>query len=319
MIMQRTLFSATMLAALACRVGAADEAPSLNVNESDVAAIRQAINSYIEAYNLGDAPAVADHWREGGEWISPSGSRVRGKEAIQAEMELYFQQEPGTTIEVVEPTLRFLTRDVAVEEGTVKVRRPKQDSEDSTYIAIHVRSGDGWKLDSVRETSLPDESPPSPELKDLDWLVGRWIDQSPDATLEAGVIWTKNKTFLNWSFKLSVPGMDDLEGTQVIGWDPRENTIRSWMFDSDGGFGGGTWSRQANRWMVEFSQVLPDGRVASARNIYTRIDDDTYTWKSTRREVDGEPLPDIAEVTVVRQPTAGPDVTSSRAKPSVRE
>jgi uncharacterized protein (TIGR02246 family) len=318
MIMQRTLFSAAMLAAVACRVWA-DEAPSLNSNESNVAAIRQAVNSYVDAYNRGDAQAVADHWCEDGEWVSPSGRKVRGKEAIQSEMELYFQQEPGMTIEVVEPTVRFLTRDVAVEEGTVKVLRPNQDSDDATYIAIHVRGDDGWKLDSVRETSLPDASPANPELKDLDWLAGRWIDQSPDATLEAGIAWTKNKTFLNWSFKLSVPGMDDLEGTQVIGWDPRENTIRSWMFDSDGGFGGGTWSRQANQWIVEFSQVLPDGRVASARNIYTRIDDDTYAWKSTRREVDGEPLPDVDEVTIVRQPTSGPDVTSSRTKPSVRE
>ena len=63
--------------------------------------------------------------------------------------------------------------------------------------------------------------------------------------------------------------MDDLEGTQVIGWDPAAGTIRSWMFDSDGGFGEGIWSKKDNSWIVKFSQVLPDGRKASATNIYT--------------------------------------------------
>lgn len=51
--------------------------------------------------------------------------------------------------------------------------------------------------------------------------------------------------FCSCSFKVSVPSMDDLEGTQVIGWDPAAGTIRSWMFDSDGGFGEGTWSKKA--------------------------------------------------------------------------
>ena len=103
-------------------------------------------------------------------------------------------------------------------------------------------------------------------------MVGEWTDQSPDATIESNVTWTKNKTFLSYAFKASVPGMDDLEGTQVIGWDPEAGTIRSWMFDSDGGFGEGIWSKKDNCWIVKFSQVLPDGRKASATNIYTLVD-----------------------------------------------
>ena len=116
--------------------------------------------------------------------------------------------------------------------------------------------------------------------------------------------WTKNKTFLTYSFKVSAPGMDDLEGTQVIGWDPAAGTIRSWMFDSDGGFGEGTWSKKGNSWVVKFSQVLPDGRKASATNIYTIVDDNTFTWKSVGRKVDGEFLPNVDEVKMVRKTAA---------------
>ncbi|HEV3002838.1 MAG TPA: nuclear transport factor 2 family protein, partial [Pirellulales bacterium] len=276
-------------------------------------AIIQAIDSYVDAYNRGDARAVADHWAETGEWVSPSGRKIVGQAAIRAEMEALFDDQPGVEISVDRPSLRFLADDVAVEEGTVHVVRPNEDGSDSTYIAIHVKRDGHWKLDSVRETSLPDAEPAGAELGQLEWLVGRWIDQSPVATVEAGVVWTKNKKFLNWSFKLLVPGMDDLEGTQVIGWDPAAGTIRSWMFDSDGGFGGGTWTRDDDRWIVTFSQVLPDGRIASAMNIYTRVNADTYTWQSTRRQVDGEPLPDIEEVTVVRQSAGGDGASTGRS------
>jgi len=306
----RKLVPAAILFILVTRGALADDAPSLDFNEDDAAPIRQTVDSYVDAYNRGDAQAVADHWCESGEWVSPSGQRVQGKAAIRAEMETLFRDEPRATIEVVRPAIRFLTPDVAVEEGTVHVVRPNnEEPSDSTYIAIHVKRDGDWKLDSVRETSIPEPSLASPELQDLEWLVGRWIDQSNDSAVEANVAWTKNKKFLNWSFKVSVPGIDDLEGTQVIGWDPAAGAIRSWMFDSDGGFGAGTWSRRISdgglrsesQWIVTFSQVLPDGRSASATNIYTRVDDDTYTWQSIDRKVDGESIADVEEVTIVRQ------------------
>jgi hypothetical protein len=121
------------------------------------------------------------------------------------------------------------------------------------------------------------------------------------------VTWTKNKTFLNYSFKVSAPGVDDLEGTQVIGWDPAAGTIRSWMFDSDGGFGEGVWTKKDNSWIVKFSQVLPDGRKASATNIYALADGNTFTWRSIGRKVDGEFLPNTEDVKMVRK-TAGDEV-----------
>ena len=138
-------------------------------------------------------------------------------------------------------------------------------------------------------------------LNDLAWLVGGWTDPSGDSTISTTVAWTKNKSFLSYSFKVSVPGTDDLEGTQIIGWDPAAGTIRSWMFDSDGGFGEGTWSKKDNRWMIKFKQVLPDGRKASATNIYTIIDNDTITWQSIGREVDGHFMPNIGPIKVIRK------------------
>jgi hypothetical protein len=47
---------------------------------------------------------------------------------------------------------------------------------------------------------------------------------------------------------------------------------------------------------------LPDGRKSSAVNILTKVDDNTFTWQSIQRYVDGELLPNVDEVVVVRQP-----------------
>jgi uncharacterized protein (TIGR02246 family) len=269
--------------------------------KADENTIRSAIQSYVDAFNRGDAKAVADCWGESAEWISPSGQRFQGREAIRKEMEQLFAEQKGVHIEVLHPSIRIVSSDAAIEEGTARVIRPGEAPSDSTYLAVHVKKDGHWKLDSVHETEAADVPAAGSPLQDLAWLVGEWTDAEGDAAVETRISWTKNQSFLNYSFKVSVPGEDELEGTQVIGWDPAAGTIRSWMFDSDGGFGEGVWSKKDNSWVVKFTQVLPDSRKASATNIYTPVDDNTITWKSIGRSVDGQFLPNIEEVKIVRK------------------
>jgi uncharacterized protein (TIGR02246 family) len=276
--------------------------PAAGTEES---AIRATIDSYVAAYNRGDAKAVAAHWAESGEWISPSGERFRGKRAIEKEMESLFREEKGAHIEVINPSVRMVSPEVAIEEGTVRVIHPSEPPTESTYLAVDVKEGGKWKLNTVRETDVPETPAASSQLQELAWLVGAWVDDSPEVNSTATIAWTKNKTFLTYAFKMTTPGADDdLEGTQVIGWDAAAGTIRSWMFDSDGGFGEGTWSQHDNSWVVKFNQVLPDGRKASATNIYTIVDGSTFTWKSIGRKLDGQFMPNIDEVKMVRKTAA---------------
>ncbi len=298
---------------------AAQAAEKKPASRSGEGAVRAAVKSYIAAYNQGDAKAVASHWSESAEWVSPSGQRFQGRQAIQNEMQSLFAENKDVRIEVIRPTIRLISPDVAMEEGIVRVIRSAELPNDSTYLAIHVKQDGQWKLDSVRETEVSNTPAASPQLEELAWLVGEWIDQSPEATVESNVTWTKNKTFLSYAFKMSAPGMDDLEGTQVIGWDPAAGTIRSWMFDSDGGIGEGTWSKKGNGWIVKFSQILPDGRKASATNIYTPLNVNTFTWKSIARKLDGEFLPNIEEVTVVRKTVNTPATEASKAAEKSRK
>lgn len=103
---------------------------------------------------------------------------------------------------------------------------------------------------------------------------------------------------------MSVRDRLEMSGLQMIGWDPAAKQIRSWVFDSDGGFGEGTWTKKESRWFIPFTGTLPDGSKSSAVNIITYLDNDTFTWQSVNREVDGEILPNVDEVVVVRQTDA---------------
>lgn len=290
------------LGLVAASAAAAEPKPA---DKSDEAAILATVDSYTTAYNKGDARAVAAHWSERGVWTAGDGRKFQGVAAIEKELKELFAVQKGTTIEVVDPSVRLVTGDVAVEEGTVRVARPNEPVSESTYVAIHVKQSGKWKLDSVHETEVaaPTAATASP-LEELAWLVGNWVDADSKAPAEATVAWTKNRSFLNYSFRAATPGLDDLEGTQVVGYDAATGTIRSWMFDSDGGFGEGAWTPKDGGWVVRFRQTLPDGRTASSTNLYTRIDDDTWTWRAIGRKLDGEFLPNTEEVTMRRKPAA---------------
>ena len=87
------------------------------------------------------------------------------------------------------------------------------------------------------------------------------------------------------------------------------------MFDSQGGFGQATWSRNGNQWVVESSSVLSNGDKASAINIYTFIDNSTFTFQSIGRQIGAELTPNIEEVVVVRkQPAASSTRTSKETR-----
>ncbi len=296
----------TLLATLLLAVGSAEvngQQPAA-ANKDDEAAIRAAIASYVEAYNRGDAHAVAEHWSDEGEWVTPNGDRVVGREAIKQAMGEVFAESKDTSIEVLEPRIRFVTPEVAIEEGAVRVTSPGKATSESTYIAVDVKQDGAWKLSTVRETEVRETAIVPGTLAELSWMVGDWVEASAETSTETSVTWSKNNAFLMSTFRVSAPDMDDLEGTQFIGWDPSTEVIRSWMFDFDAGFGAGTWSHDGNRWIVDFSQILPDGRRATCTNIYTLVDANSYTWQSVDRQVDGEPLPDVSEVTVVRKAPA---------------
>ena len=133
-------------------------------------------------------------------------------------------------------------------------------------------------------------------------MVGSWVDSDDKITIQTDCEWTKNKNFMTRSFAVTNGDEINLSGMQIVGWDPVAKKIRSWVFDSSGGFGEGTWTKKDNRWIIQQTGTLPDGGKTSAVNIVTYVDDDSYSWQTTDRTVDGEIMPNVDEVLVVRSP-----------------
>ncbi len=267
----------------------------------DEQAVRACIAKYVEAFNQGNAETLAQLWSENGVWVSPDGDRLTGRDKIQAALSDYFAAGDGQVLSVLETTIRFLAPTVAVEEGKARVVRPGEAPEESTYIAIHVKQGDHWQLDSVRETAIPVPTSNYEFLKPLEWMIGTWIDRDGDIELETKCEWTKNRNFMTRSFRIKRDGSTTKEGTQIIGYDAVNGTIRSWVFDTDGEISEGTWHSDGEHWIVKSSHRMPAGQLGSSINTITVLDENSYLWQSTGREMGGEILPDIAPVTVIRK------------------
>ena len=170
-------------------------------------------------------------------------------------------------------------------------------------------------IERTSQEAEGDASAPQNPLKDLAWMVGDWIDADEHATIETSVKWSKNDAFLIRSFRVSNLAAEPLSGMQVIAWDPAEKRIRSWTFDSRGGFGEETWSRSGDQWSMRTRFTRPDGSRASAVHVITRAGDDSFRWKSVNRLIDGSLQPDVDEVTVVRKSMESTTPAHDRAEP----
>jgi hypothetical protein len=80
-----------------------------------------------------------------------------------------------------------------------------------------------------------------------------------------------------------------------------KNRVRSWVYDSTGGFGEGYWQRDGNKWVVGSTAILADGGIGGATNIYEFKDENTVLYRSVDRDVDGQPVADV-EAKFVRKP-----------------
>lgn len=156
----------------------------------------------------------------------------------------------------------------------------------------------------AEESNAAEAAPPASHyehLKELSWLVGQWEDADVNIDVKYICEWDLNKSLLVQQFDLQMPKSDTLTGKQLIGWDPAEQKIRSWIFDSDGGFGNSEWSKDGDAWYATMAFTMPAGELASATHIYTKIDDNAYTFASVNRNIGGTLLPNIGPFQVIRK------------------
>jgi uncharacterized protein (TIGR02246 family) len=279
----------------------AAEKPSADAPPDDRATIQKSVESYVAAFNAKDARALAAHWSPEGVYIDrTSGQRTTGRDALEKEFQATLQTQKDARLNVKVESLEFVSPSVAIEQGAATIITPDSDPIVSSYSAVHVKRDGKWLIDRVSEQEIV--SPPShyEQLKDLEWMIGDWVDQAGKGVVASECHWARNNNFIIRSFTVSVGMSIDMAGMQIIGWDPARKQIRSWVFDSDGGFNEGTWQKVDGQWTVQTTATLPDGRRASSTSVMKPVDDNSFAGHQVNRVVDGELLPNIDEIVIVR-------------------
>jgi uncharacterized protein (TIGR02246 family) len=270
-------------------------------NGAEEKALKARAEAFVQAFNNGDAKALAEFWTTDGDYVDQAGHNLSGRKAIQEAFEQQFATAKGAKLKIMPASTRFVKPDLAIEDGTTELYYgPDTPPTGARYTAVHVKQDGQWYLASVRDAILV---PPSnhDNLRDLDFLAGDWVDEAEKGeSARASFSWAENDNFLVSHFAVTLKDVPIGGGTQWIGWDGAEKRIRTWTFDANGGIAEGSLTRDGDHFLVKATATLRDGKKATATNIITKVDPDHFTWQSTQRTVDGNKVPDTEVVKMKR-------------------
>ena len=242
----------------------------------DVAAeVRAMLAGYLRDFNRHDSAAVAAHWADSGESVDlASGEVTAGRTAVRDVFAALFATDADATIDIDVASVRPVRHDVAVVDGQTRLGFTDGGSAASRFSAVVVKQDGRWLVESLRESPLP-----APEagdaavrpLDDLAWLLGAWEDVGEGVTASTQCFWSAGRAFIVRSHAVrpdqapeSLPAAGDTripgllpadnsgprELTEIIGWDPERQVVRSWIFTSTGGFAEATWTKAGDCWTV---------------------------------------------------------------------
>jgi uncharacterized protein (TIGR02246 family) len=277
--------------------------PEAPTPSPEARAILAADEAFVQEYNRGDVKALATRFSEDAEVVEADGKRYRGRALVEERLAATFAASPGVKLALSADSIQILSPDVAKEEGRTTVTHARGAPETRRHTALLVRRDGRWLISSIREEPEP-AVPPQERLKDLEWLVGEWVDQGSDAHVRVSCAWSEDRNFLVRTFRVNMQGKPALTIYQRIGWDPLAKQFRSWEFDSEGGYGEGRWSHDGDRWIIRHSGVRPEGVVGSATHVMIRERSDLVRWASLDRSVGDQAEPTEQNYVMVRVPPA---------------
>jgi uncharacterized protein (TIGR02246 family) len=262
-------------------------------------AIRRSAQEFAEAFDHGNAEAIAAQWTPDGEYTIGH-DVLKGREAIARVYGDFFRAHPGATMTVNVESIRLLAPTVAIEQGTASTTEGSGGVRSaSAYTAVHVKQGDKWLMASVRESEMPSMTVAA-DLNDVAWLVGAWAASGDASKVEMNYEWMPNKHFLKGQTKITTKEGSTSGGTQIIGKDPASGRLVSWFFNADGGHGFGEWSQQGSRWIINTEGMTAEGAPTSSTNILYHADDNVASWQSVNRAIGDLQLPNTREIVIER-------------------
>jgi len=296
---RRRVFLALLTAVIALPLGARDafsQEPDKGAAASTaVKAIRRATEAYREAVENGDVEAAAKFWTSEADYVDHLGHAFKIQAALEAAKN--GAQDGGRIarppLKIETLAIRLISPDVAMEDGIIERAVAVEDQQaKGRYCAVWVKRGSEWLIDGVRESAYSPVTS-SNHFEGLEWMVGEWVAEGPDAKAEVSCSWGPKKCYLLRQIKFTPKKAETISATQWIGWDPVRERVRSFEFDSLGGFREGVWTKDGDAWVVAITGAAPGGRRVAATNVYSRVDDKTATWEMVDDEMDGQPGSDI--------------------------
>src|SRR5271154_3743332 len=119
---------------------------------AEEAALKKKAAAFVEAFHNGDAKAVAAFWTPDGDYIDQTGRRLKGRDAIEKAFTQFFAENKGLKLRIEVASLRLLTPEIALEDGTTDVIPPDgAPPSRSRYTNVHIKKDGEWLLSSVRD------------------------------------------------------------------------------------------------------------------------------------------------------------------------
>jgi uncharacterized protein (TIGR02246 family) len=272
--------------------GGGDKEPD---RSADKAAVRARTQEFLKALAKGNTKEVAAFWTATGEY-AVGDETIRGRANIQKAYANWLTKKKPGIVTVEDESIRFLADDAAVLEGMFVVKRPNPAEATRSQVSILlVRSSGKWYFGILRE------SPEEASLQELAWLVGTWTFPSDGAENRMVVEWAEGKKYLLCRTMSQQDGRTTTTATQILAVHPATGAIQSWTFESDGSLGEAVWSRTDKGWTAKVTSVTGDGEKVTATTTLTPVDENTFTFQSTERTVDGERAADVGPIRVTRR------------------
>ncbi|MDA0834746.1 MAG: SgcJ/EcaC family oxidoreductase [Planctomycetota bacterium] len=260
--------------------------------------------AFVDAYAKRDANAIGELFTEDAEFFDEFGERTVGREDIVAMFQAVFDEGSNSLIErIIIDRIRPISDSVVLEEGeTIASETAEGPLYHSSYVALHVKGTDGiWRINTLkdrpRQTGGRHE-----QLDQLAWLLGEWVNEDEDSVVHTECDWSDDGNYLLRRFSMQSRDGHHIDGVQRVGWDARSKSLRSWTFDSEGGFLTGEWKRTGNQWLLTNTGVNAEGLSVSATAVYTVIDAEMVTWQLQNIIVGDRVNPAAPVVTMVRRP-----------------
>jgi len=279
--------------------GSAQPQPAKNAEE-DV--LRKRAEAFVEAFNKGDAKALAAFFTADADLVDQEGHHIEGRKAIEETYQKFFSQAKGAKLFIRIEKVRVAKPDLAFEDGLTEVVYPQGGPPTAgRYSVVYVKQDGQWYLTSVREAIAV---PPNnvDRLQELGFLIGSWVeDAEKGGSAKAAYSWDGNQNFMLSHFDVTMKEISVAGGEQWIGWDASINKPRAWAFLFNGGFAEAVWTRDGdNKWKIAITGTQRDGKKVTGTNVFAKIDEDHLSFHLIDLKLDGKSLPDAPVIKMKR-------------------